>query len=981
MFEEHIERIRKGMETAFIQKEVISDAVYQPQLVFNNPSEKSKVIATLQRELSRCTSFKFSVAFITDSGIEGLLGTLKELEAKGVKGQILTTDYLYFTEPKALRKLAELSNIELKLYRTGGEAASGFHTKGYIFSENEIYHIIIGSANLTQSALSVNKEWNTKVVSTYEGAYAQTIVEEFNNLWNHPASEPYENCIEDYTTQYEIMKQQVIRKSQSPLAKVVYEYTPKMTPNTMQVAFMEQLERFAKEGKKKALLISATGTGKTYASAFGVQRLRPKRILFVVHREQIARQAMKTYQNVFGKGHSMGILSGNEQSIDSEFIFATIQTISKEDKLSMFKPDEFDIIVIDEVHRAGAATYHRLIDYFKPSIMFLGMTASPERTDSFNIYELFDYNIAYEIRLQNALEENLLCPFHYFGVSDLQIEQDSTDIQTFNRLTRSERVKHIMEYAEYYGFSGERVKGLIFCSETKEAKVLSEAFNEQGWRTVALAGSDSQDERQHAIERLCKDSLPETEQLDYIITVDIFNEGVDIPEINQVIMLRPTESPIVFVQQLGRGLRKYKGKEYVVILDFIGNYTNNFMIPVALSGDRSYNKDNLRRYVSEGTSLIPGCSTIYFDSITKERIYASLDTAKFSMVKFLKNNYFELKNKLGRIPTLADFDKFGAIDVFLIINKFDSYPAFLADNDELDFKKKLSEQERNFLKIFSQKYMSGKRIHELLLLQLLLEHGQITWADFIEVLQTQYDIRESMFTKDSVLNVLDGRFYTGGTAAVFQDNPFIIVEGDSIKLSKAFKLALADVDFKTIFQEHILYGIECYKREFSKLFLNRPFQLYAKYTYEDVCRLLEWPQNIVAQNIGGYKYDESTNTMPVFINYVKDEDISDTIKYEDRFVHQRHLIGLSKSKRNAGSKDVQRLSNKSDENVLIDLFVRKNKEDEGSKEFYYLGTMKSNGVIDPIEMPSESGKKVSAVEIHYILDEPVREDIYDYITT
>ena len=163
--------------------------------------------------------------------------------------------------------------------------------------------------------------------------------------------------------------------------------------------------------------------------------------------------------------------------------------------------------------------------------------------------------------------------------------------------------------------------------------------------------------------------------------------------------------------------------------------------------------------------------------------------------------------------------------------------------------------------------------------------------------------------------------------------------------------------------------------------MNRPFQLYAKYTYEDVCRLLEWPQNIVAQNIGGYKYDESTNTMPVFINYVKDEDISDTIKYEDRFVHQRHLIGLSKSKRNAASKDVQRLSNKSGENVLIDLFVRKNKEDEGSKEFYYLGTMKSNGVIDPIEMPSESGKKVSAVEIHYILDEPVREDIYDYITT
>ncbi|MBE6079721.1 MAG: DUF3427 domain-containing protein [Veillonella sp.] len=985
MFEEQIERIRKGIETAFISKHEVSDIMYQPQLVLNNPTEKSKVIATLQCELYRCDSFKFSVAFITDSGIEGLLGTLKDLEQKGIKGQILTSDYLCFIEPKALAKIAQLSNIELKIYRTQSDGAEGFHTKGYIFSDEEVYHIIIGSANLTQYALSVNKEWNTKVVTTNQGAYAQTIVGEFEEMWNSPASQSYDDCIVEYTQEYEAKKRQLqLQRQQASIQSTLSSYVPKLKPNTMQVAFMDSLDNLVKDGKKKALLISATGTGKTYASAFGVQRLQPKRILFIVHREQILKQAMDTYEKVFGtKAHTMGILSGNttDASIkDCDFIFATIQTISRDHTLNSFSKNAFDVVIIDEAHRTGGATYQKVMNYFKPKYLYLGMTATPERSDNFNVYELFDYNIAYEIRLQHALEDRLLCPFHYFGIADLKVDDESVKTQDFSRLISNNRVEHVMDYAKYYGHSGDRIKGLIFCSTVKEAEKLSEAFNKKGWRTLALSGANTQQEREEAIKRLCDDNVPESERLDYILTVDIFNEGVDIPDINQVIMLRPTESPIIFVQQLGRGLRKANNKEYVVVLDFIGNYNNNFMIPVALSGDRTYNKDNMRRYVSEGTSEIPGCSTIHFDAITKERIYKAVDTARLSVTKFLRDKYFELKNKLGKIPALDDFDKFGGIDVSMIINKFGSYHEFLKKYDDT-YTINLTEDEEAFLKILSQKYMPGKRIHELLLLNTIVNSDAIKWSDFVNTLETTYNLDNSKSLHDSVFNVLSGNFYTGFAAKLYKDHPFIIENNGMIEKSPIFAKALDKKEFKAIIKEHIEYGICNYKKVFGQLFKHRPFQLYAKYTYEDVCRLLEWPENVVAQNMGGYKYDAHTNTMPVFINYEKEEGIADTINYEDRFVHQRHLIGLSKSNRTVASQDVIRLSNSNKDNVVIDLFVRKNKDDEGSKEFYYLGTMQSNGVTESVKMKSDTGSDVNAVEIHYILDQPVREDIYDYITT
>ena len=292
------------------------------------------------------------------------------------------------------------------------------------------------------------------------------------------------------------------------------------------------------------------------------------------------------------------------------------------------------------------------------------------------------------------MEEDLLCPFHYFGITDLEIISDcgkssEEKMENFRYLTSDTRVLNVMKQAEFFGYSGERVKGLIFCSRIDEAKELSVKFNEKGWRTIVLSGSDSESVREDAIERLTGDDSKNA--LDYIISVDIFSEGVDAPEINQVIMLRPTESPIVFIQQLGRGLRKAEGKEYVVVLDFIGNYRNNFMIPIALSGDRSYNKDNIRRYITEGGRVIPGASTIHFDEISRKRIFQAIDNANFSDIKLIRENYTNLKNKLGHIPALADFDKYGEMDVLRIFdnNSLGSYYKFLVKYEK-EYKIRLS---------------------------------------------------------------------------------------------------------------------------------------------------------------------------------------------------------------------------------------------------------------------------------------------------
>lgn len=721
-----------------------------------------------------------------------------------------------------------------------------------------------------------------------------------------------------------------------------------------------------------------------------------RRVLFLVHRGQLARQTRKSYEKVFANTVSMGLVGAGYHEYEADYVFATVQTLNRDEHLLQYAKDVFDCIVLDEAHHVPADTYRKIMDHFTPKL-WLGMTATPDKRDDNvegrNVYEIFNYQIAYEIRLQQAMEENLLCPFHYFGITDLSMIGDEEAARDFNMLTSDERVRHIVNQADYYGYSGDKVKGLIFCSNIKETEELSAKFNQiinpatgKNFRTVALNGSASEQERQDAFERLAMnedESSEDRQPLDYIFSVEILNEGVDIVEVNQVIMLRPTQSPIVFIQQLGRGLRKASGKEYVVILDFIGNYNNNFMIPIALSGDRTYNKDNIRRYVMEGGRVIPGASTVHFDEISRKRIFASVDNANFSDIKLIKENYNNLKNKLGRIPALRDFDDYGEMDVIRIFdnNSLGSYYKFLVKYEK-EYTIRLSEDEEKVIEFVSKKLASGKRIQELQLLKRILVYTRgISKIGLFAGLENDLKSYGKVMSKDqqeNIIHVMTNEFPAGSGKKTYAQCVFIEKDDSDYKPAKSFAEMLANNDFYNILKELVDFGISRYKRDYSKTYGQTDLVLYQKYTYEDVCRLLNWEQNEVPLNIGGYKFDKKTKTFPVFINYDKAENISDTTRYEDHFVpgFRDRLIAISKSGRSMQSEDVQNFLKAKERGIQVELFVRKNKDDKISKEFYYLGHMTASGNAKEFTM---ANTEKTAVEIEWILDVPVREDIYEYI--
>ena len=348
MIQDRLQEMRSGFETAFIDGAVASNIAYKPQFISNNYKQGKKVLSSIEDELLACDGFQISVAFITMGGITPLLQTLKELEKKGIKGEILTTNYLNFSEPRALEKINKLSNIALKMYDVEA-SGDGFHTKGYIFRKDEIYRIIIGSSNMTKTALTSNREWNTRVVSTEKGEIVQNILAEFNELWNSEYALEYDEFYEVYKERYKIIKKQrEIAKSEEIPSVEKY----RLQPNAMQVGFIVNLKKIIEAGEERALLISATGTGKTYASAFAMRELGFKRVLFLVHRGQLARQTKKSYEKVLDKSVSMGLLGAGYREYDADYVFATVQTLNREEHLLKYNPEEFDCIILDEIGRA-----------------------------------------------------------------------------------------------------------------------------------------------------------------------------------------------------------------------------------------------------------------------------------------------------------------------------------------------------------------------------------------------------------------------------------------------------------------------------------------------------------------------------------------------------------------------------------------------------------------------------------------------------
>ncbi|ARF17456.1 DUF3427 domain-containing protein [Sporosarcina ureae] len=956
-----IRQLEASLHKGFVNKEHHQSGSYKPELLVNSSTKNTTVLSSLQDELRHCEQFLFSVAFITESGLATLKSLFYDLHKRGVNGRIITSTYLYFNQPKVFRELLNIPNVDVRLTEK-----EGFHSKGYIFQQGDQYSLIVGSSNLTAHALQVNYEWNVKLTSHRDGEIVYHFKDQFEDVWSD-ANVLTEEWIEYYETIYQEHADQTrtvqVFEHPSAYQTNAIEQALEITPNKMQQAALASIEAVRANGQAKGLVISATGTGKTYLSAFDVRKFAPKRMLFIVHREQILKKAMEDFKRVLGGiDEDFGLYVGANRQSDRKYMFASIQTLSKPENLRNFHPQDFDYILIDEVHKAGAASYLRVMNYFTPQFL-MGMTATPERTDDFNIYELFDYNIAYEIRLQEALEEDMLCPFHYFGVTDFEIDGELIgDHTVLSKLVTNERVEHVIEKISYYSHAGDQVRGLMFCSRKEEARELSRELNLRGYRTVALTGDDSYDERMRRIVQL------ENGKLDYILTVDIFNEGIDIPSINQVVMLRQTQSSIIFIQQLGRGLRKDQDKPFVTVIDFIGNYANNYLIPIALSGDRSMNKDNVRRSMKD-TSYIKGVSTINFEEVAQKRIFDSINSSKLNSIKILREAYQDLKNKVGKVPYLFDFIEHHSIDPAIIMEEHTSYFDFLMRIKESI--PLITPYESQVLTMLSVELISGKRIHEVVLAELLLVNGSVQLDEFLKELDIM-GCRVDQDTIDSVKRIYDLSFFTQNTQKKYGGRAIITMDHNQIfTFNEEIQRSVENDSYAVFLMTDVLRSA----KEKSKVYdCANKLTLHAKYSRKDVCKLLNWHAD---ESSTMYGYRAKHGTCPIFVTYHKMKQIKASVNYGDKFISPELFTWYSKNNRTLHSKEVQSIIQAKEKAIDIHIFVQKDDIDKG---FYYLGKgFPDQQSVSEDLILDEKLKSLPVVHMNMVMEHPVESTLYDYL--
>ncbi|WP_412972120.1 DUF3427 domain-containing protein [Glaciecola sp. MF2-115] len=917
------------------------DPVYEDKFVTNSVNPRKRVLTEIKHALLEADSFDTAIAFITKSGVMSLYQALEEFGERGCKVRIVASDYLNFTQPEALDSLRKIPGVEVRLLQ-----GKQYHGKLYIFNKGDNSKVMVGSSNLTQSALSSNEEINflySKGAERIRQAKFQ-----FEQIWSNSVVVDGK-VLEQYQKQYD--------KHQARNPKNVFQLES-FTPNELQELALENLRKSRLSGKKRGLVVSATGTGKTVLSAFDVRQTKAKSALFLVHRTNIASKSMQTYQTILKDEYSFGLVGGKANEWGADFLFGTVQTIARPENLKRLDSRQFDYIVIDETHRASAASYQRIIEHFEPKFL-LGMTATPERSDSQDIFSIFDNNIVCDIRLQDALETDILCPFHYFGIADLShVESDDLSLA---QLTRDQRFEHILTQSEKLGADSTPIKALCFLSRVEEANRFAEYLISKGLSAVALSGNNSEVEKQQAIKKL------ENGELQYIITVDIFNEGIDIPSINQIVMARPTQSAIIFVQQLGRGLRKADNKEYLTVIDIVGNYDNNFLIPIALYGDRSRNKDTLRRLLRSEETLLPGESTISFDRIAKERIFKAIQTSPKIGIRELKTEYALVKAKTGKTPTLMALRKHGDLSplMFCRQSKINSLHDFALKYDKEYSHNHLGEFP--LLGLLVKEALDGVQAFEPIALKLLIQGKTLRYETFKQACNQQFGIATSEKNFKDCLRVLNLEFGQPNGYSEFQ-----VVDLDSNSLGR--DIDKFDVTQKALLNDAIENALSEFEVRQSIGRFNDGFVVGAKYTYKETFRILGWSKNPNPQNIGGYSYNRETNDCAIFVNYNKDESISASTQYHDVFLSRSRFHWTTKNKRSLNSPEVRALLNQNVNNLRVPLFIRKEAASEGSAR-YYIGEMSA---IKGSEKETMVGGQ-KAVSIDFELDQPVPQKLYQHL--
>ena len=720
------ENLRNTSET-----ERITQEIWSTDVMTGGSDRRMQLYYQLIQSLKKADSVDIIVSFLMESGVKMLLEELDNALKRGAKIRILTGNYLGITQPSALYLLKKKlgSRVDMRFYN---EKERSFHPKSYIFHYERYSDIYIGSSNISRSALTSGIEWNYRFSSVSDPKNYEKFYQVFEDLFEHHSIIIDNEELKRYSQnwhrpavakdleRYEYSHQNEENKSEDTKVRLLYE------PRGAQIEALCALEDTRAEGAKRALVQAATGVGKTYLAAFDSKSY--ERVLFVAHREEILKQAAASFRNV-RNSEDYGFFTGEEKSTDKSVIFASVATLGRSEYLSekYFAPDYFQYLVIDEFHHAVNEQYQRIVKYFKPQFL-LGLTATPERMDGRNIYELCDYNVPYEISLKDAINKGMLVPFHYYGIYDdtdysgLHLIRGRYDEKELNETYIGNVHRHDLIYKYYCKYGSKKALG--FCCSRAHAEEMAKEFCERGIPSVAVysnANGTYSEERGKAIEKL------KSGEIRVIFSVDMFNEGVDITSVDMVMFLRPTESPIVFLQQLGRGLRRSKGKEYLNVLDFIGNYEKAGRVRFLLTG-RTLGKNEY--YNPADRSAFPDDCLIDFDMKLID-LFSEMDKKHLKVRDQIRNEYYRVKEFLGRIPSRMDLFTYMDDDIYRVAithskdNPFKRY---------LDFRKELGELSegenilyrgigREFINLIENTNMS--KVYKMPVLMAFYNHGNI----------------------------------------------------------------------------------------------------------------------------------------------------------------------------------------------------------------------------------------------------------------
>ena len=678
----------------------------------------------LLKSFQKAESVDIIVSFLMESGVNMLIKHLGNALKRGAKIRILTGNYLGITQPSALYQIKrKLGNqIDLRFYN---EKNRSFHPKSYIFHYEDYSEIYIGSSNISRSALTSGIEWNYRFRSTTDPESYDKFYETFEDLFQNHSIAIDDEELRKYSKNWH----------KPAVSKDLERYDAETEDNDVQEPFEPRgaqiealctLEHTRAEGARRALISAATGVGKTYLAAFDSEKY--KRVLFVAHKEEILKQAANSFKNV-RKSDDYGFFDGNEKCTDKSVIFASVATLGKSEYLNeaYFPKDYFDYVVIDEFHHAVNDQYMRIVEYFKPQFL-LGLTATPERMDGRNIYEICDYNVPYEISLKDAINKGMLVPFHYYGIFDKtdysQLHQvwGKYDDRELNKTYIGNERRYELIYKNYCKYGSKRALG--FCCSKEHAKDMAKEFCRRGIPSVAVysdAHGEYTEDRSIAIQKLMQGEIR------VIFSVDMFNEGVDIPAVDMVMFLRPTESPIVFLQQLGRGLRKSMGKEYLNVLDFIGNYEKAGRVRFLLTG-KTFSET--KTYNPADRTDFPDDCMIDFD-LELIDLFAEMDKRTLRVKDCICGEYYRVKNLLDKSPSRLELFTYMDDDVYQLAMQHSKENPF---NFYLDYKKnlnELSEEEKEFLQGEGYKFVcliettKMSKVYKMPVLMAFYNHGDI----------------------------------------------------------------------------------------------------------------------------------------------------------------------------------------------------------------------------------------------------------------